>query len=450
MKIKNILLSLSLAGICFSQASAQQIPHPSRTAAGHIGDGVKSIGDTNRYISTTDDLRPDEFVPSGLDAQPISTKLDMSLVAPAAFQSARGGGSSKSRTKSALSSTWFSAESLLWFSENQNTPPLVTTSAQGVLPIWQAAGVTTAFGGGDGIDSGVLPGFRISGGKYLGACEKVGIGGRAYGIFSDDETYTATSNGSTSIGIPFFNVNPARLAEDAYLVAFTTNLGQPVSSGTVTARSDLDMFGADGSFYVLLGRSNDHRIDLVAGYSYNRLKTSIGVQSTSTNLFTGDLIPDGTVFNTNDLFETENIFNGAHLGVLSSVVRNRVSLNTLAKVSFGNMRQSGDIRGFTQETFGGTTTSAGGIFTQASNIGAFSRDVFAFIPELNLKLGYNVHDNIQLNVGYSFMFWSSVGLAGEQMDRVIDLDQTVTRPTHTFVDSSFWMQGIDLGMTLTY
>lgn len=458
MKIKNVLLSLSLAGMCFSQASAQNVPHPSSAspAARHIGDGVRSIGDTNRYVSNSVDERPSEFLPQGEFARSavFSSDLDANIVAPTACASAScGSGCEQSfgSCRTSPNNRWFGAEALLWFSQNHRTPPLVTTAPAGTLPVAGAAGVATEFGGGDGIDHGVLPGYRVSGGMYFGDCQKFGIGGRGYGIFSDSEESTTASNGTSNLGLPFFNVNPASLVEDAFLVASSVG-PNVISTGTVTARSDLDMFGADGSLHILVARGSDHRVDMLAGYTYNKMKTSIGVESQSTNVFTGDAIVDGTVFTTNDLFETENVFNGAHLGVLSSVVRNKVSLTTLAKVAFGNMRQTGDIRGFTinNPPNAAAVATAGGVFAQPSNMGPFARDVFAFIPELGIKLGYRPRENVELTVGYTCMFWSSVGVAGDQMDRTIDLVQTVARPTASFVDRSFWMQGIDLGMNIRF
>ncbi len=450
MKMKNVLLSLTLAGLCFSQAHAQGVSHSRPAgAARHIGDGVRSIGDTNRYVATSTDERPEAFKPDQSSARQVSHNR---LIAPSVSScdtslSCGAGRGSANR--------WFSAESLLWFGQKQAAPPLATTSASGVTPVAGAAGVTTQVGGPDGIDAGLLPGFRVSSGVYLGDCQKIGIGGRAYGIFSSEDTYSITSDGSTSVGIPFFNLLTS--APDAYQVAFTNGIGTLIADGSLNVRSDLDMIGAEGSAYILLGRSSDHRVDLVTGYTYNRLKNSITVASVSTDRDTGNIIPDGTIFETNDLFETENIFHGAHLGVLSSVVRNRVSLSTLAKVSFGNMRQTSAIRGFTIQTDPGgpVTTFPGGVLTQQSNIGTFTQNTFGFIPELGLKLGYCVRENLELTVGYSFLFWSTVGLAGGQIDSTVDLSQALggaasTRPVGDFQEDSFWMQGIDLGLNYTF
>lgn len=461
MKMKNVLLSLSLAGLCLSQASAQA------PSARHIGDG----GSMAMNADTTDQ-RPASFRSSNARLVSQSTALDYEMLAPTAASydgyssscdsggcsgsSCDGGCDSMSCGGSRGSKTWLSTEALLWFAKGQNSPVLATTSDQGVLPAVGAAGVTNAFGGGDGIDAGILPGFRLSGGMYLDDCDKIGIGGRAYGIFSNANEFNASSDGSTSLGIPFYNVALIPPAEDAYLVGFNIDPTTPVAAGSANIRSDLDMIGAEGSIHLLLGRSKNHRFDMIGGYTFNKLKNSISVNTQSTNLFTGDAIPDGTVFETNDLFAVENVFNGGHIGVLSSVVQSRVTLSTLTKVSFGNMRQTGAITGSTLQSGGGApdATFAGGIFAQQSNIGTFSRDTFAFIPEVGVKLGYAIRPNMHFTVGYTLMMWSSVGMAGDQMDRSLDLTQVNgaagARPGHVFRDTTFWMQGVDLGLGWTY
>lgn len=423
--------------------------------------GIRSIGNTRTIgdhgVSDAGGSQHD----ASLGAR-LASSIDAKILAPTACDYSRSscdgdcGGNCdgacglRGRNRK-LSNMWFSSETLLWFSQSQSSPALVTTSDTGVFPVLGGDGVTTAFGGADGIETGLLPGFRLEAGTWLDDCKKFGLSGRVFGILGNSQEYNASSDGTTSIGIPYFNMNATALVEDAYLVAFTGPGPTPVSRGGVAVRADLDMISAEGSLRYLLGQSSDHRVELIGGYSYSNIKNSLTLGSVSENLFIGDLIPEGTVFTTNDMFETENVFNGGHLGLLSSVTRKGFSLTTLGKVSFGNMRQRGTIRGYTIEEFqGSSTSSAGGIFAQPSNMGSFEQDVFAFIPEMGLKMGYHVNDNLQATIGYSFLLWSSVAMAGDQIDRSVDLAQNIARPSATFANDSFWMQGIDLGLSYTY
>lgn len=457
MKITKLLLVMALAGSSLNQASAQ---NASLTpAARHVGDGVRSVGDSNRHVELSEDARPNAFRPKASLVSD-SQMLDMEMIAPSASgggcDRACGGGCDSgliSGCGNTSTEYWVNMESLLWFGQRRHSPALITSSAQGVLPVAGAQGVTTEFGGGDGQESGLLTGYSLSGGKYLDSCQKIAVGGRVFGIFQNSQSRTLSSDGSTSLGIPFYNIGIA--ADDAYLVAFNTG-NTPVSSGTVTARTDLNMLGAEASGYFLLGRSSDHRVDFVSGYTYNKLKDSTTLVSQTVDEFTGNLIPDGTIFGTNDLFETENNFHGAHIGMLSSVIHKRITLSTLAKVSFGNMNQTASVRGFTTQEFNGTVDSfPGGILTQQSNINEFSRNTFAFIPEMKVKMGYSLSDCLQMTVGYSFMYWSSVGLSGNQIDRSVDFTQALggaasTRPAFSFADSGYWMHGVDVGLAMTY
>ncbi|HBE71899.1 MAG TPA: hypothetical protein DDW52_27470 [Planctomycetaceae bacterium] len=444
MKLTKLLLSLSLAGFGFSQASAQ-VQHPAATAnaARHIGDGVRSIGDTDRFVSQTPDVRPAEFVPDESETRvSAASALDLSLLAPTTRStSGRRVISSGSSTK-----RWFSGESLLWFSESQHAPPLVTTSAMTVLPTAGSPGVTTQFGGADGITQGVIPGFRFEGGSFIDSSERIAVVGRVTGIFQDTEEYSATSDGSTSLGLPFYNLQSQ--ANDAFLVGYHDGT-ELVSEGSVNARSDLDMIDAQASLHFLLARSAKSRSDLIAGYTFNRLANGISINSVSTNRATGDSIPDGTVFTIDDLFETTNTFHGAHLGVVSSITASRLSLQTLAKVSFGSVHQRLNVFGNTDSELGGVvSSSAGGIYARPSNIANTTRNTFAFIPEMGLKLGYSCRENVQLTVGYTFMFWSSVAMAGDQIDSTVDLTGVGGRPAAMFNDSTFWTQGIDFGAVI--
>jgi hypothetical protein len=465
MKIRKLFLSLVISGVSLGSAAAQEPikdPAPatsapaSRNASRHIGDAVPAVaesGGPSNLRMAQYDVGMQQLAPAATNYQPNMSAYDMGSGCNSCGQNYCG--TSCGNNCGCSSNLWFGAETLLWWGQKRQAPPLLTSSGQGVLPVAGTPGVTTVVGGPDAeLDSGLLPGYRVSGGMYFGPEKRVGVSGRVFGIYRNTDTTSLSSDGSTSsIGLPFFNTLIGQ--PDAYLVAF--NNGVPVASGTASVTSKLDLLAAEPSLRLLVSDSCDHRIDLLGGYTYLRLRDSVGISSTSTDTFTGNLIPDGTVFQTNDLFAAENQFHGGHLGLQNTVSRERISLTTLSKVSFGNMHESGFITGSTAVGLppATPTVTPGGIYTQQSNIGSFSRDSFAFIPELGVKGGLAIRNNLQLTAGYTFLYVSKVALGGDQINPNIDLSQAqggaaAIQPAFNFREGSMWFQGIDLGMNWTF
>lgn len=452
MKMKKLLATLLALGLSIQQAPAQTGSHFSNASATRT---LSDAGDTSSYVST-----------------PAGRAVDMSVLAPTSY-SYGGGVEPSAYTQSSYDgdmsgyggyvseeettpSGWFSTENLLTFAAKRTSPVLVTTSGANVLPLQGAPGVTDAFGGT--ISPDMILGYRLSAGKYFGPQEKVGLGIRGYGIFDSSEIFAQSSTGASSIGVPFLNLNAGSpnqqtapgltgAAQDAYIVAGNTPAALPIATGSVRAADQLKMIGTDISGYILIARSGSFRTDMVSGYTYNQLRNRTSLYTTSTNQFTGDLIANGTVLTTYDDFQVENRFNGAHLGVLSSVVRNRASFSTLAKIAFGSMRSRVIVNG--SSTVAGVADTQG-IFAMPDNIGASTSEHFAFLPELGMKLGYAVRPNIQLTVGYTLLVWSDVMLSGEQIDPTVNLSGLGPRPLPTNKHSAYWMQSVDLGLNFVY
>ncbi len=445
MKMKKLLATLLALGLSVQQAPAQTGPHFSNASATRT---LSDNGENNRYATASE--------PSAMDMSVLAPTA-YTYEQPAATEYVSGeaydysGGSYGTSTPS----VWMSAENLFVFAGKRNSPVLVTTAGTNVLPLQGNAGVTDAFGGR--IDPDMLYGYRMSAGAYLGSQQKVGIGVRGYGIYDASEVFSAASDGTTSIGIPFLNLNAnpngqqtapglSGTVNDAYIVAGRVPLGL-ISTGSVVARDTLKMVGSDLSGHLLLARSGSFRTDLVAGWTYNQLRNRTTLHTRSVNQFTGDLITNGTVFTTTDSFATDNKFNGAHLGVLSSVVRNRASFQTLAKIAFGNMRSRSTIAG--SSTINATTDNQG-LFALPTNIGTTTSDNFAFLPELGIKMGYCVRPNVHVTVGYTLLVWSDVMLSGEQIDPVLNLSGLGPRPIPLNKHTSYWMQSVDAGLNFTF
>ena len=90
----------------------------------------------------------------------------------------------------------------------------------------------------------------------------------------------------------------------------------------------------------------------------------------------------------------------------------------LAKVGLGNMNEVVTIAGQSALTDAGGFTShyTSGILALPTNIGTYKQDKFAVIPEAEIKLNFKLTRNLEATVGYDFIYWSTLALAGEQID----------------------------------
>ncbi len=334
---------------------------------------------------------------------------------------------------------WFRSEALLWFVQDRNSPALVSQSnAVGGLPLQQNS--TTLFGGD--LNGGLSAGYRGDAGIYLS--ENLGIGGRFWWLSENEDDYSADrvgGNGQRSLGRPFFNTDIG--SEDAILVAF-----QNVFAGSINATSKLDMMAAEAYGRLNLGCTNTCQLDLIGGYSYFNVDDELNIFSSSTQ-------NNGRVRTYSDLFDTENTFHGGQVGFEAVVTNGRWFARSLTKVHMGDMQQRVSIRGRGTDTnppVGGGANTNGG-FLSLEKVGDYEQNEFTFVPELNFKLGYRFRQHVEMSVGYSFLMFDSLALAGDQIDRNIDdslRNTNVGAGTHTIQDSSLWVQGVDLGLAITF
>ncbi|QDV58692.1 BBP7 family outer membrane beta-barrel protein [Rosistilla oblonga] len=372
--------------------------------------------------------------------------------------------------------TWGRVEALLWWAEDRDSPALISTNpdfgTRPVVPDVGNAGTSVLFGGQNGIESDMMIGNRIDFGSYLDNDHTYGIGGRVYGLWSGGDSVSVSSNGSgPSYGVPFFDVAAVPPLGPGLGVAIGTfgllPIGQDlgggqVVTGNVSATSELDFIGSEVYARALMARTADFRVDLIGGYTFHSLDDSIILQGRSilNNTVAGNLSPQN-IYDFRDAFDAENTFHGGQIGFETQVVKGRFMFSSLTKVHLGNMNQRVRISGNSQyETVGGGVLTSGdrGLLVQG-NGGVYERDTFTFAPEANVKLGYRVCKCATFNVGYSLMMWSDVALAGNHIDNRIDSTRTeagLNSPTRTnvpnfeFDTDSFFLHGLDLGLTFTY
>jgi hypothetical protein len=355
---------------------------------------------------------------------------------------------------------WFgSVEYNLWWTKTRSVPPLATTSLVnpatpineiGVLPNAQIL-----FGGGrEGADPG--NGGRVAIGRWLDSEQTFALGANFWAFAGDTAGGVFTSDTSPNLAIPFFDAQAGN--EDAYLVSYTPDGTVFLARGAVNVEDRLDMVGGEAYGQILLYEEMGTRFDLLGGYRLLRIDNSLSIGSDLVSLSNAFLPPVGTRVAINDLFQAENEFNGGVLGISSTTYCDRWTFFALAKMSLGNMRQAISIDGLTVITApnGATDVRDEGLFALGTNQGTYSDDRFVYIPEASLKLSYALLPNIDVSIGYTFMYISSVALAGDQVDRNLNLSQTNGGPAQgpnqnrpMFLPSQetdFWMQGLNFGL----
>jgi len=348
---------------------------------------------------------------------------------------------------------WMKAELLLWFPQERHTPPLGVRSAPGTVPLLSPVS-PTAVPFGDSYGGGLVPGFRGDIGRYF-ADGAFGLGGRVWVLGDDNESLNYGGSGlNESLGVPFFNTNPDPLffGENAVFIGF--NDGVPRSQGSVAVRSSLSIVAAEIYGRALLSESKNHRLEMLGGYSHFNIADDLNIRIQSIEL------PGGlqTVFN--DSFNTRNEFHGGQIGSEISLKQGRWTASSLTKVHLGNMSQRVNVNGSTAQGIlpaAPAVVADQGLFARGEvlELSGFKRDVFAFAPEMNLKLGYQFRDHVNFHVGYTFVYWNDVVLAGDQINRNVYLDTSNFNANdtarHTGVKSGgYFVQGIDLGATIEF
>jgi len=410
---------------------------------------------------------------------------------------------------------WVKADYLQWWESGTHVPALAVTGnaistgtagivTGGTLGTILPSSVQTLFGD-DTINNKSESGVRIQAGMWLNPCATIGLEGEYFYLGDENTDYYLWStgsgvNGNPVIVRPFNDVNPLSPGQAGQLVAFPRGFANSVD-GAINISVASRFSGAGARFLFTTCRQEGcwgdecgcgetyhdrFRADFIAGYRNLDLQDQLGITETLTST-NPTFIPPGTTTNVggasyyvHDQFNTQNTFNGGDLGMKFAFERNRWSLDLFPRVALGSTHATADISGATQVTtptvannviVGSTTTPyTGGLLAQpgnaavgyAGNIGHFTENSFAVVPELDVNLGFQFTQHTRVVVGYSGMYWSSVARAGEQIDTSVNSaiipsspgnvatgNVAATGPTHpqfSFQNTGFWAQGVNVGI----
>jgi hypothetical protein len=186
-----------------------------------------------------------------------------------------------------------------------------------------------------------------------------------------------------------------------------------------------------------------------------RLNESLGIASTSTSL-SDDFAPVGAVLSVADQFRVSNEFHGGQIGLATSYREPCWSFNALTKLGFGSLSRDAERSGITTTRVdNATTVDNQGLLVRDTNSGSVSDGTFAWVPELDLSLGWHRFANWDLTFGYHLIALSETLQPSGAIDPdlAVNLSDPPTgqqRPFDGLRYRTFYLHGIHFGVQHVY
>ena len=361
------------------------------------------------------------------------------------------------------------SEYLLWWTKNDKTPPLVTTGSATTQTPPRFDGAlgnpdTVVLFGGD-LQRNPFSGGRFTAGLALDDCGTKYLELSGFFLGQQSADFRASSAQYPLLARPFFAVNTNGVT--GFPAEFREIVTRPgLSVGNISVRAPSSLWGLEPNLICNWCEGCNYRVDAIAGARYLNLKESITIVEDVQQPATGTVFPNSRVQVT-DRFATSNQFYGGQVGIRGTYQWcDRVSLTGDVKVAVGETHEQTNINGFFTVPAGVVNPDPrpGGLLTTQSNIGNYTKDRFAVVPEVGLKLGYDLTQCVRLSVGYNFIYWSSVMRPGDQIDRNIDVLQVPNfvplptaitpvvpaRPMPLLKETDYWAQGLTFGVEFRY
>jgi hypothetical protein len=343
-----------------------------------------------------------------------------------------------------------SVDYLLFAFRDAPAPPLIQHVPTNLLttPLDPNAAQTLF---GNGIGQGTFNGFYASGGFWLTDC--FGFDGSYVKFQEKTKTYTIASNGDPSIGRYYYDITNNSTPQ-TYLIYANPNGS---ANGAISASAPSKFWFGDFNVRTHGYTVFSDRVDWIAGFRYASLAEGLVVDDVTT-------LPAAPITYTGeDRFETDNKFYGAQVGFDAwTGLCYGFTLDVTGKLALGAVCEKVDISGYTVATQNGVVTQVipGDVLTQTTNIGSYKRTKFAAMPELMIKLGYQVTTHVNLSLGYDIVAISNVMRPGSAIDEGVNPNvnptlipssaSTIQRPAFDFSGTDFWAQGLTLGISVYY
>lgn len=343
---------------------------------------------------------------------------------------------------------WGSLEYLnLWTPSAPLPFPLVTTGDAAGMGILGSPSTRVVMGD-EPLAMGCFPGFRATVGGWFSDYDNLGaeISGFATGVRVAHFQAASDSFGSPLLAVPFANVTSGAPQESSLVIA------QPgVRRGRISA-NDASIFGGfevDGLINLPSFRSGaDRSVSAICGVRFISLTERFQFSSVTIDT-------TGFLQGHNDFFMAQNDFVGVEFGLRGARRFKRLTFEMTGKTAFGTTWQGQSISSQSGPFL--SLQPNAGFFTQPSNSGAApAQNSFSVVPAARFRVGYDLTRRLRLTLSYEGLLWTHVIRPSNQLDREINLSQTVgplvgvARPAAQHRQSDFWAQGFTAGLQLNY
>lgn len=389
---------------------------------------------------------------------------------------------------------WVEADYLGWFIKKNPLPPPLLTTASETDPLPGAIGQpgTHVVLGRKDIRMGWMNGFQVGGGSVIDA--NMDIEGSYFllpTISKRKSISTSGEPGAADYAVPVFDITGVLglngIPGETVFILPGPLFNAPGFFGLFKLRISSRFQGAELNEIYHCIKKDPFQLDCLGGFRWLQLKESL-IFKAKTNTVPNFPSPF-EFFNFSDRFQTDNNFLGAQLGIRAKYAIQNWDLEGILKGALGATLERIKIKGSSQTSGGNlffltrgiaNECLPGGIFAQPTNIGTHRKSSFAGTFEAHVRSGYRIINNLDVHIGYTFLWLSKVLRPGNQIDRKINSTLTALadasratvgtgpgpipfgepaaapsrrgskKPKVRFKTSSFYAQGIDVGATFHF
>jgi hypothetical protein len=291
-------------------------------------------------------------------------------------------------------------------------------------------------------------GARINLGYWLGDDHALGFEASGFFLERDSTYFKAGSNGSVVLARPF--VNALDGSEASEVIAGPSAFGP--RNGQLVGYSRVELFGEEANAVIPVLAGGAGRLELLAGVHFLQMRDRVDPTATG-----HPLADPATLLGLTDQFRVEDHFYGGQVGLRGAWGHGRWRLCLTGEVAPGATEAT--VRAFGDRTFQtplAKQVTPYGLAVQPSNAGRFSHTEFDVVTQVGLNAGFRLTQRVSVFAGYTFLYWAHALRASDQIDLSVNptlataAPQGPARPAIPFRSDSFWAQGLNAGVELSW